>query len=331
VFVQAFSAGKDPEAPEANEDTYVVVPGRLYAVIDGVTDATGRRYDGASGGQLAGRAVEQALRELAGEGGHRDLTTASLLARLNAAFHDTYRRHGIAAAAGTRIGATLVLVADAGPVLRFFVIGDSGLRLNGRTAVRNEMAIDRIFAALRQRIYRRLRAAGADETACAAVARAGVCFGTDAVLPEMVPWLDAAALAELRAATRAQIAAQLPAVAAADLDHLLARGVVGAQGDYRNRAGHALGYACLDGYPVPPELVVTLERPKAETATVEMFTDGYFHPPSGCRLADWEESFAAVERLDPTKTEAYPAEKGSLGRVRTDDRTVVILSRDPPS
>ena len=44
MHLQAFSAAKDPDRPEANEDRLVVVADRLYAVIDGVTDRTGRRY-----------------------------------------------------------------------------------------------------------------------------------------------------------------------------------------------------------------------------------------------------------------------------------------------
>ena len=67
MHLQAFSAAKDPDRPEANEDRLVVVPDRLYAVIDGVTDRTGRRYDGCvrlSCGRAMDEAVDAALRTL---------------------------------------------------------------------------------------------------------------------------------------------------------------------------------------------------------------------------------------------------------------------------
>src|SRR4051794_12821506 len=41
--IEAFSQGKDPTAPHANEDRFVILPGRAYAVIDGATAKTGAR------------------------------------------------------------------------------------------------------------------------------------------------------------------------------------------------------------------------------------------------------------------------------------------------
>ena len=40
--IEAFSEGKNLDAPEANEDQFLVLPGRGYAVIDGATDISGR-------------------------------------------------------------------------------------------------------------------------------------------------------------------------------------------------------------------------------------------------------------------------------------------------
>ena len=51
--IEAFSEAKDPRAPHTNEDRLVILPGRAYAVIDGVTDRLGTRYDGVLSGQYA--------------------------------------------------------------------------------------------------------------------------------------------------------------------------------------------------------------------------------------------------------------------------------------
>jgi hypothetical protein len=38
MLIEAFSEAKDPFAPHTNEDRLVILPGRAYAVIDGVTE-----------------------------------------------------------------------------------------------------------------------------------------------------------------------------------------------------------------------------------------------------------------------------------------------------
>ena len=53
MLIEAFSAARDPADSTTNEDTLVVLPGRAYAVIDGVTDRSGLRYDGMLSGRYA--------------------------------------------------------------------------------------------------------------------------------------------------------------------------------------------------------------------------------------------------------------------------------------
>src|SRR5690606_17394112 len=57
---EAFSQGKKFGHPEANEDSFVVIPGAGYAVIDGVTDRNGTRYAGMLSGQFASRTIKRA-------------------------------------------------------------------------------------------------------------------------------------------------------------------------------------------------------------------------------------------------------------------------------
>jgi len=81
----------------------------------------------------------------------------------------------------------------------------------------------------------------------------------------------------------------------------------------------------LDGFDIPISLVHVVERPRASLQSIELFTDGYFKPGATPDVAAWEAAFAEVEALDPEKIGAYPSVKGSAGRIRTDDRTVVIV------
>src|SRR6185295_20206596 len=91
--IEAFSQGKDPDRPDANEDRFLVLPGRGYAVIDGVTDRVGRRYDGMLAGQYGATLVEQALAERLGR---RDLPDDArlLVPTLSEAIAKAYARHG---------------------------------------------------------------------------------------------------------------------------------------------------------------------------------------------------------------------------------------------
>ena len=63
--IEAFTAAKTPDDPAGNEDQLLILPGRGHAVIDGVTDRTGHRYDGL----LAGRYVDTVDRVLDDEVG----------------------------------------------------------------------------------------------------------------------------------------------------------------------------------------------------------------------------------------------------------------------
>ena len=61
MLIEAFSEAKDPSAPDTNEDRFVILPGRAFAVIDGVTDRLGTRYNGMLSGQYAAMIVKEAL------------------------------------------------------------------------------------------------------------------------------------------------------------------------------------------------------------------------------------------------------------------------------
>ena len=326
--IEAFSEGKNLDEPEANEDQFVILPGRGYAVIDGVTDITGRRYEGTRTGRLASRIVQRAAAEFLGDPDDVEKRPETLVDRASTALREAYARFGILDEcrddAARRFGATLTAAVDLGGVIRFIVIGDSGLRLNASEVIVVDTGLDLVTAALRQEAYRIVAAAGGDLDAQRRVSRACSFHGARDLHPDMLPWLDAARLGELFDASLARCRAQFPLAPVADIRKLLDRGISG-QSRFQNNTASPFSYAVLDGFDVPLPLVRVFDRPRESVQSIELFSDGYFKPGATPGLAAWEAGFLEVERTDPEKIGAHPSVKGTAGRIRTDDRTVVIV------
>ena len=326
--IEAFSEGKDLDAPEANEDGFLVLPGRGYAVIDGVTDISGRLYDGMRAGRLASGIVQRAAAEFLAGPAEAATTPERLIADISAALCVAYRRHGMLEAAradpSKRFGATLTLAVDLGSVFRFILIGDSGLRLNGAETFIVDSGLDRVTASLRQEAYRMVADAGGSPDDRMGVGRACAFRGGLKLTPDMRPWLDEARLKTVYARALERCRKLLPNVPEADLRRLLDGGIA-AQGRFQNNTVSPLSYAVLDGFSIPLSLVQVIDRPRASIQSIELFTDGYFKPGAAPDIAAWEAAFAEVERTDPGKIGPYPSVKGSSTRMRTDDRTVVIV------
>jgi hypothetical protein len=326
--IEAFSEGKNLDDPEANEDQLLVLPGRGFAVIDGVTDIMGRLYEGIRAGRLASRAVQRAAADFLTDPAETDRRPEALVERASAALRAAYLRHGILeevrAEPARRFGATLTVAADLGRTFRFIVIGDSGLRLNGSELVVVDTGPDLVTATLRQEAYRLVAESAGDLEAQRRVSRACSFYGVAQRHPDMLPWLAGGCLSELYERSLAHCRARFPQAPGADIEWLLDRGISG-QTRFQNNSASPFSYATLDGFDIPPSLVRVFERPRESLATIELFTDGYFKPAATPDVAAWEAAFAEVERVDPEKIDAYPSVKGTVGRVGTDDRTVVIV------
>jgi len=326
--IDAFSEGKNLDDPEANEDSFLVLPGRGYAVIDGVTDITGCLYDGMRTGRLASRAVQRAAADFLTDLAETERRPEALIEAASAALRAAYVRHGVLEKARSeparRFGATLTVAADLGPTFRFIVIGDSGLRLNGSEMVVIDSGLDLVTATLRQQAYGLVAEAGGDLGARRHVSRACSFHGVAQLHPDMLPWLDDGRLAELYQRSVAHCRARFPRAPVADIERLLDHGISG-QTRFQNNMASPFSYATLDGFDLPMPLVRVFDRPRESLESIELFTDGYFKPAATPDVASWEAAFAEVERIDPEKIEAYPSVKGTVGRMRTDDRTVVIV------
>ena len=325
--IEAFSAGKNPAAPEANEDRFAVLPGRAYAVIDGVTDRTGTWYDGKSSGRIAAELVQSALEHLLARDPAPGLEINILLDRLSAEIAAAYRQHGLLEAARSepnlRFGATLALFRHRDGFDEVALVGDSGIRLNGNRLLQVDKALDAITAALRVAAWRVLERRSGDPATLTRVARQVVFHGAGQGVDRLEGLIDGDELDAIAADAVARSVARFPDLPRPAIAALVQGGIVNGQFAHQNDPASPLGYSCLDGFAIPLQHV-TVERLAPRTAhSVELFTDGYFAPGEEFGVASWERMADTVEKIDPFKVGPHASVKGSLGAVRTDDRTYV--------
>lgn len=327
--IEAFTEGKYIDDPAANEDQLVVLPGRAYAVIDGVTDISGRVVEGMRTGRYASRVVQRAAVEVACDAALAAAPPERIVERISAALFAEYVALGIVdevrADPPRRFGATLTLALDLRANFRFVLVGDSGLRLNGAETIVDGAGLDRVTAVLRQEAYRLIAERGGDLEMQRRLSRLCSFYGVESLHPDMRPALDATALALLRRRSFDHARRLFPGAPEADVIHLVDRGISG-QTRYQNNTSSPFSYSVFDGFPVPMQLVQVLDRPRAAINTIELYTDGYFEPGNAPELTAWEAAFEEVERVDPEKIGAYPSVKGSAPRMRTDDRTLLIVT-----
>ncbi len=316
MLVEAFSAGKDPARPEANEDRLVILPGRLYAVLDGVTARSPARYDGMLSGQFASALAQSALeRGLPRDG-------LAIVAALTTALAGASKRLGLEnAPPGLRLATTMALVLDHGEQVEIILVGDSGVRVDGKTIHHMTKVLDSITAALRTAAWRRATRLTDDPVVQERLSRAVVMNGTAGVVEG---WGEAdlqAVAAEAAAACAQRFSEVQPAL----VSDLLRGGIVNAQGRHQNNTDSLLGYGCLDGTTIPARFVgrLLLKAPQQ----IELFSDGYFAPGHAFGVAAWEERFAEVEREDPAKIGRYASVKGSTAGMWSDDRSYIGVQR----
>lgn len=323
--IEAFSEAKDPARPETNEDRFVVLPGRAYAVIDGVTDRIGARYEGMLAGQYGAHLIKEALEERLGRRGAPIADARELLGEITEVIASAYRRHGTFETARAdwnhRFSATLALALQRADHLELLLVGDSGIRLGLARDLRLDKDLDLITATARQQVWKVVAARTGDpvvrETLSRRVTWSGTCQPVEAVAPH----LGTSDLMSIEEAAIAAARARFPAVPADEITRLVRGGIINAQGAFQNNADSVLGYSCFDGFPVPLRFAHHERIPLAGLAHVELYTDGYFKAGDGFGIDAWERAFREVEAEDPAKIARYPSVKGTLGAVKADDRT----------
>lgn len=317
--IESRTTPKHRDLSQPGDDILLVLPQRLYAVFDGATDTAGVSVQSESPGRLAARQAALAMVRYASAPGQGLATASDLMMAMNQSIAS-----GLAAAGAgpVRAGTTAAIVEDAGDSLRFLMVGDSGIRINGTELLRMHKDIDLIYAAGRVEVFRLLQARGWVGDALEQQTRQLVFKGWAACDPQLLSVSD---VAQLLAQAQAVCAPRLQPDAIAQVPPLLLAGIAGGQYGYCNRVDHSLGYAVLDGTHTQGPDVLSLSRPKSEVHSIELFTDGYMSCPAGTGVRDWEDEFFRVEAEDFHKCGAFAGVKGSTSTQFSDDRSVLTV------
>lgn len=328
--LEAFTLGKTFGHPEANEDSLVVMPNLGYAIIDGVTDRNGTRYDGMLSGQFASRTVKRAIETFLLAQGQTDKPNLQFqggthfVDYLGSAIRAGYSANGALAAAEAdwklRGGCTVMAALILGDHLEIVAVGDSGLRLNGTDVVQALKPLDDVTAILRRETWHYFAALGGAIDACDRHAAAMTWQGTRnqtagsaTAAPEVIVAIEERALQECQR--------HLPTIPDHEMLMLIQNGISNGQGHFQNVTEPALGYGSLDGFAVPPRHIVSRSYSLAEVDTIELFSDGYFKLGAGFGIAAWEAAFNEVEAEDFHKIGRYMSTKGTTATQLTDDRS----------
>ena len=324
--IDCFSFSKHLNPVKPGDDVLVMVPDRLYAVLDGATDVNGITLDGVGTGRYAAVTAAAALTEMAtrpADSYSGEELIAALNAKLGAGLKAWSDKLGRKVGAATTLAAMEVI----GDRYRFTLVGDSGIRINGTDVVQCLKPVDDLMSAGRVMLHRLLKTRGVSGADLEAKSRQGVFHGFDAAVPAGLMSADDAD--RLIGEAHAALAKQGFGPEILDLvDPMLRAGIAKGQYAFANHPSHPLGYASLDGTKSVGFGLTVFERPKAEVHTVEIFSDGYLElPPEGATsLEAWEAVTARIEAEDPLKVISHWGVKGSNDKQLFDDRTVLILS-----
>lgn len=96
--------------------------------------------------------------------------------------------------------------------------------------------------------------------------------------------------------------------------------------NYFNDPNSELGLGIINGEQVPDKFIKTCTFDLKDVKTLELFSDGYFVLPKIAEIKSWEEAFFKGEKEDPLRWKEYPAVKGVVRGMYSDDRTVVIAN-----
>jgi hypothetical protein len=331
-YFEAFTSAKNPHAPETSEDQVVIVPGVAYAVIDGATDISGKRWNdvlgrGATGGRLAATAIAQALRDFAAAPFVELPTPEQVFAPLTAAVAALYQRLGILEDArrhsDVRFRATLAVALVAGNRLRLVRAGDSGFRVNGEVQLEPDFPAETALVTVRSQAWHLLAGRGVPVEERRQKARQLIVEGLDE--GGLAIGLSAA---EIAVVTNESV--MHPRVVAAfkgDPEAALSIMRQGLKGQRKAPGEHTA--SVIDGIGDPSSVAAVKDFDLDAIETLEIFSDGYPAMPGEASIAAWESALANADSTDPERVDEFPATKGKVGDHFGDDRSIIIVKREP--
>jgi hypothetical protein len=328
---EGFTQAKNPNLPQTNEDQIVVVPTIGFAVIDGATDITGKRFDdrlgsAATGGRLAAVAIAEALRtRLSAPAGLP--APEALIACASAAVADLYERLAMAdiarASSDHRFRAGFVAAVSDGETLRLVKIGDCGIRVDGRAVLDKVFPGDVVLSAARALAFASLTRRGEDAAMARKAARTMIVQGLSPSAPE----IDG--LSQREIATIRMAAAQDRIVREAlggDEDRIVAILDAGLAGIRADTSG--FDALVIDGVEDVAPAAQSLDLPDSAWSCIELHSDGYPAIPDGIGVAAWEAALAEADRIDPERVGVYRSTKGRVGGNFGDDRSIIVIRKE---
>ncbi|NOZ32221.1 MAG: hypothetical protein GXP01_03915 [Alphaproteobacteria bacterium] len=329
--LEAFTLGKKYNSPQDNEDALVVMPFAGYAVIDGVTDRNGTRYDGVLSGQFAARRIARATErfflaqtDTKADPPLRYTTPERFIAYLTTELRRGYAENNALDAVNSdwkvRAGCTMMAAFVIGDRLEIVAVGDSGIRVNGDDVLQVLKPLDDVTSFVRQHAWEYFAKKGVSAELCGQYA-ADMTWSGSRHQKEGTPTAGPGVIEEISGRALLAAKAHLPNVPEGELMELIEHGIRYGQGNFQNSPDRALGYGCVDGFDVPAAHIATRSYALSDVHSIELFSDGYFKLGDTFGVRAWEQAFDEVEAEDPHKIYAYASTKGSTNVALTDDRT----------
>lgn len=310
--ITSLSVPKDRSLRVPSDDTLLILPD-LLGVFDGATSPQKTRAS-VSSGRLASQAAATAVAGLSLGEDLLTLPAAAILGAINTRIAAENARQNMDGKPST----TMALAVIGAQEIRFLIIGDSGIRLNGKQILRSQKPVDDISTRNRLAVHAVLAPRHADGDETERLVRRILFEGYDTAIAEGL--LSAADADGLYETLLARIGALAPAEALRDF---LFNGIR-QQSRFANRSDHPLGFSTLNQDETSLADIIDQCLPRAGIDSIEIFSDGYFLIPEAVSIEAWEAAYAQVEAEDPRKIARFANVKGATATEFADDRSIIL-------
>lgn len=308
--ISSLSFPKYRHSRKTGDDTSLILPG-LLAVFDGASSET-VNASGESPGKAASVAAANAIAAMVLNAQFFDASAEEIcdqvqqhIALLRGRFSDE----------GNPV-TTMAAVGFDGGMARIFVVGDSGVRINGTQVFRHLKRVDDVWTNARVHVFRILSGKHDDLDLVETLSRRCTFSGLHYAESQKI----------LTADEIDQVLTETLKLVPVDGAEMLLRYGIKKQHEFANDADHPLGYSLLNDRKTSMTDVIDVSMKLDEITSAEIFSDGYFSIPTGTSIEDWENEFDAVEHSDPNKVGEFSSVKGSTATEFSDDRTVIAAA-----